>query len=277
MFRLNGAYFYEGGAYFQAVRAITFGQPLHHAVFPVFSAEQWLRNTISAGVFPFRSSYAASQDVLEKLDQFRSRAESLIQSDPGQAVVGYEIHSLHAAINNFETLLKAELSISDFYLVTAKGCFDTTQLLTDGLRLFPLDLRVKVPGAEVDCLQAGKCIAFDLPTAAAFHLHRLNETVLRAYFSAVAPGVDPPQSKTIRAYVDAMKNVQLDNKVVRDALSSLNSLHRNPVMHPEQKLDSIESAIALWGSVNACVVHMLKEIPFPLPQLPLPNGVGSAL
>ncbi len=116
-------------------------------------------------------------------------------------------------------------------------------------------------------------MAFDLPTAAAFHLHRLNEIVLRTYFNAVAPGVKHPDSRTIRAYIDAMKNQGLNNKKVQSALASLNSLHRNPVMHPEQSLDNLDEAIALWGSVNACVVHMLKEIPPPpLALLPPPNG-----
>jgi hypothetical protein len=270
MFRLNGAYFYEGGVKLQAVRGIATGTKLSDTLLRITDAANWIKATLS-DVFHLKTSYAAGQELLRKLDDFRLKVEDDIRAE-SQGLVGWEIFNLHLSVYTFETLLKAELSVSDFYFVTPKGCFDTTQLISSGHSLFPADLISKVPEAGPDCIGAGRCIAFDLPTAAAFHLHRLNEVVLRAYFNAVAPGVKHPESRTIRAYIDAMKNQGLNNKKVQSALASLSSLHRNPVMHPEQSLDNLDEAIALWGSVNACVVHMLKEIPPPpLELLPPPN------
>lgn len=273
MFRLDGSYFFEGGVYLQAVRAVTMGTALPQVWQTISNAEEWLRRTLSVDIFHLKTSYPAGQDLLSKLGKLKSQAELAIQSSDQNSTIGWEIFDLYSSINTFETLLKAELSVADFYFVTAKGCFDTTQLINSGRSLFPDDLVAKVPKAEVDCIGAGRCIAFDLPTAAAFHLHRLNETVLRSYFNAVAPGIQHPESRTIRAYVEVMKSRKIDNKKVQSALSSLNSLHRNPVMHPDHSLGNVEEAIALWGSVNACVVHMLKEIqPPPLELLPPPNG-----
>jgi hypothetical protein len=273
MFRLNGAYFYNGGAQLQAVRSIPMGTKFVDITQAVWAAEEWLGQTLTAGIFHLRTSFSAGMSLLDELRSLKKRIEDAYKKGCYDEAVGWEINSLAAMVEKFTTLLTAELAVSDFYFVTSKGCFDTTRLIDSGVDLFTKDLADKVPDAIRDCVGAGRCIAFDLPTAAAFHLHRLNETVLRVYFNFVAPNVPHPESRTIRAYVEAMKSRQVGNKKVHSALSSLNSLHRNPVMHPDQSLDTVEEAIALWGSVNACVLHMLKEIPPPPLELTLsPNG-----
>ena len=272
MFRLNGAYFFNGGAQLQAARSIAADAKFSEVTHVVWAAEAWLSGTLVAETFHLRTSLSAGLDVLERLRSLKRRIEQSFSEGKYEETVGWEAASLSAAIEKFTTLLTAELAVSDFYFVTNKGCFDTTRLIESGANLFPQDLSEKVPSAVRDCVEAGRCIAFGLPTAAAFHLHRVNEMVLRVYFDSVAPGAQHPEKKTIRAYVDAMKGQKIDNKKVQSALSSLNALHRNPVMHPEQMLESVDEAIALWGSVNACVVHMLREIkPLPLVLIPSPS------
>src|SRR5262249_26090162 len=58
---------------------------------------------------------------------------------------------------------------------------------------FPTDMGTKVPASIADAQQAMKCIVFELPTAAGFHLHRANESVLRCYWDAVTKGQPPPR------------------------------------------------------------------------------------
>lgn len=50
-----------------------------------------------------------------------------------------------------------------------------------------------------------------------------------------------------------------DPKVLA-ALDSIRQLHRNPLMHPEESLETVDDAIALHGAVHSVVVHMLKAI-----------------
>lgn len=263
MFRLNGAYFYNGGAHMQAVRSIPVGAKYSEVTQIIWGAEEWLGQVLTSNVFHLKTSYSAGWAVLNELRSLKEKIESAYRRGGYEEIVGWEVASFPAIIDRFTTLLTEELAVSDFYFVTSKGCFDTSRLIDSGADLFSKELAQKVPEAVTDSIGAGRCIAFDLPTAAAFHLHRLNETVLRAYFNAVAPGIPHPESRTIRAYVESMKSRGIGNKKVQSALSSLNSLHRNPVMHPDQSLETVEEAIALWGSINACVVHMLKDIPPP--------------
>lgn len=277
MFKLNGSFFIAGGAHINAVRSISESSKLSEVWSVVWDAEQWLDATLNQNIFRLKTSLPAAQNALAQVRVLKTQIES---SFHGGGFTEDEVGAQHkfalsTAWESFDTLLRAEMAVSDFYFVDSKGCFDTSRLIDEGIKLFPEDLPSKVPAAIPDCESAGRCIAFDLPTAAAFHLHRINETVLRAYFSSVAPNATHPEKLTIRAYVDAMKNLKLGNKVVQGALSTLNSLHRNPVMHPDQHLESVEEAIALVGSVNACVTHMLREIqPPPLILESPPGGLG---
>jgi hypothetical protein len=46
-------------------------------------------------------------------------------------------------------------------------------------------------------------------------------------------------------------------------LKDLKDLHRNPLIHPEHTLESVDQAIALLGSIQCVVVYMLKAVPLP--------------
>lgn len=45
------------------------------------------------------------------------------------------------------------------------------------------------------------------------------------------------------------------------ALRDLKDLHRNPLIHPDEVIESSEEAMALLGSILAVVTTMLKDIP----------------
>ena len=97
---------------------------------------------------------------------------------------------------------------------------------------------------------------------------------MRSYFDFVTGNAKHPDSRSIRAYIDAMKNHKVGDKKVLGALATLNSLHRNPVIHPDQQLDSAEEAQSLLGSVQAAMQYMLSELP-PAPLvLERPEGVA---
>jgi hypothetical protein len=144
--------------------------------------------------------------------------------------------------------------------------------------IFPLDLAIKVPEAIHDIKQAGKCIAFELPTAAGFHLHRANEAILRRYYDQVAEGKPRPKNRNIGGYLAAMTQHGLGDPRLLAALRDLNELHRNPLIHPEQSLDSIDDAIALMNAVHNAAVFMLKAIPVlkAIPAAELPSPVLTA-
>src|SRR5574340_875955 len=162
--------------------------------------------------------------------------------------------------------------MSIFLIIKQRG-YDTMDLIFRGHLLFPPELSQKVPEAVEDVKQATKCIAFELPTAAGFHLHRANESVLHRYYDAVSKGAARPDGRNIGDYLRAMREKNVGSDMVLSTLDTLKNLHRNPLIHPEHTLDTVDDAIALLGSVHAAVVHMLKEIP--AEALPAPESIAA--
>lgn len=117
------------------------------------------------------------------------------ENGDGQDLVQWELDSLKNAYTKFETILISELQSLASYLVTRKSGFDIATMVDAGRAFFSQDLAVKVPKAIPDLEQAMRCIAFEVPTAAGFHLHRGNESVLRVYWDHVTGGDASPEAK----------------------------------------------------------------------------------
>ena len=65
-------------------------------------------------------------------------------------------------------------------------------------------------------------------------------------------------------YLNKLESKKAGDAKVIAALRDLKNLHRNPLAHPEQSLDTIDDAVALLGGIQALVVPMLKAIPVPV-------------
>jgi hypothetical protein len=186
-----------------------------------------------------------------------------------------DLYGILSDMNSVETALVTELAMSDAYYVLEKEPYSTLALITKGEALFPPSLHQKVPEAIFDMQEAGKCLAFEVPTAAAFHIHRATETVLRRYWNVVAASQAKPKQRNIGVYLNAMKRLKCGDEKVIAALSQMKDLHRNPIIHPDESLD-MQEAIALVGIANSVVAAMLKEIPDAEPGQPELPGIGSA-
>jgi hypothetical protein len=144
--------------------------------------------------------------------------------------------------------------------VSPKGGFETSALVEAGLLLFSSPLAAKVPDAVGDIMAATRCIAFELPTAAGFHLHRAHEAVLRVYWDNVTGGKPRPRQQNMGVYLNQLEKLGKGKKAVRSHLQSIKDFHRNPLMHPEQSLD-IEQALDLLAAIRSSIGYMLQAIP----------------
>jgi hypothetical protein len=126
-------------------------------------------------------------------------------------------------------------------------------------------------------VRSGKCIAFELPTAAGFHLHRANESILHRYYDAVTGGNPRPTGRNIGDYLAKLREYNVGDARLLTALTDLKDMHRNPLIHPDQTLENIDEAIGLLGSIHNAVVYMLKAIPMPPAVTPsLPASASAA-
>jgi hypothetical protein len=76
-------------------------------------------------------------------------------------------------------------------------------------------------------------------------------------------------------YLKKMESLGCGDAKVIDVLKSLKDLHRNPLMHPEDSLGSIDEALSLYAAVRAAIGYMLERMP--TPSLSSPATIALAI
>jgi hypothetical protein len=255
MIRIDLSYFYRLGANIAAVNRLRYDVPMREVRHPLQAARTWLAAVAQDTMFG--SGLRGSKVQLGTL---AIRLDALLGRDDDSQFSFSDLLEISGDLNRFETVLNSELSIADAYYVLEKKPYSTITLVTEGESLFPPNILDKVPEAATDLREAGKCLAFEVPTAAAFHVHRAAEAVLRKYWEAVTGNAPKPKARSIGVYLAAMKKLKCGDEKVIAALTQMTELHRNPTIHPGELLDMPE-AIALVGIANSVVAAMLKEMP----------------
>lgn len=269
MIRIDGFYLYSVGYSIHPLTTIAPAATFQESLGTLFIGKGTLEQLFTQSIFRLKVCRAAADALYGVLNGLTN---DLARTDP---LNHYEAYQVISMATQFEHVLAAEFGLMDVYLVSKKRGFDTSDLIINGSVLFPNDLIIKVPEARPDIDQGARCIAFELPTAAGFHLHRANESVLHHYYDAITNGNPRPVGRNIGDYLAALDNQNVGDAKVKSALRDLKDLHRNPLIHPEDSLESVDEAIALLGSIQTVVVHMLKVIPAPPPPPPQPPSLTS--
>ncbi len=114
--------------------------------------------------------------------------------------------------------------------------------------------------SQYDFAEAGKCIVYERPTAASFHILRATEAVLKLYYknffrvSII--------NKTWGQLTNDLTNKnhgKIPNKIIVNHLDNIRSSFRNPTQHPE-KIYDINECQDLLGVCIDVVNRMIKEI-----------------
>ncbi len=264
MIRVDPYFLYQVGAAIRPIVGMQSNWTKAHLRQNLWGAEYWLDTLINKSIYRLQTCRASGNELLETVRRIQAEFNS-DETDLEKTIDSFDYYFLQSQAQKFENVLAAELQWGQLFLVEPKGGYDLNQLTSNGIIIFPSSLPEKVPEAIQDGIEAARCIAFALPTAAAFHLHRANELVLRRYYDTVTNGAERPSNRNIGAYIDAMKNAQFKDQKIFGALAALKDFHRNPVLHPDDRLESVEEAIALLGVVNTVIAYMLNAIrPAPL-------------
>lgn len=176
----------------------------------------------------------------------------------GSLTFGVALHSARESIARFEHVLGAELPLAPVYSVPARGVFSTDLLLESADNVFG-DVRDKIPDeAREETKQAGRCLAFDLPTAAGFHIARATEVVMVKAMSIF--GCPKPQNsqRNWGQYIKALEDKGANTTVIHH-LKQLKDLHRNPMIHPEVTLSSLE-AQQLWALCTSAMIAIVADM-----------------
>lgn len=165
---------------------------------------------------------------------------------------------LNLLLGQFETSLEDDLTRLPTYIIERTGAYSTDQLIGTAENVFANDLRENYIPAQaiLDFRSAGRCLAYDLPTACGFHVYRATDAMLRRYclhFGAIPKGTGRDWGRYIAALRIVLDGDGAKKPNVRtvELLDSIRAIDRNPLVHPEQNLDNDGALIAFDLCKNA--------------------------
>ncbi|MBI2986152.1 MAG: hypothetical protein HYY45_05220 [Deltaproteobacteria bacterium] len=188
----------------------------------------------------------------------------------------WSLSSISQKAKELETVLANDLPGLATYYVIQKGLYSTDDLISHAHHHIPESLRSYVPKqAIIDINEAGKCLAFELPTASAFHMWRAVETVMEEYYKKLSGTQSFSDDKVQRnwdSYIKALEGKNAEKKITV-FLDHIRSEYRNPVSHPSVNIE-MEEAFSLLGAAFSVITQTLriieKPLALPLPKPPIP-------
>lgn len=209
----------------------------------------------------FGLSVTARTNAIMRLKDFRKgliKASEEEDKDQKNMLSESQADALEEIISEVRPTLEAEMKGFSVFLITPKR-IDVNKLLDDIPSLFPPTIYSAMPKiAQYDFSEAGRCIAFERPTAAAFHILRGTEAVLRNFYCTlikqrrVNPLLWGPVVSDLRKRNKTKGYVTLYNN-----LDNIRVSFRNPTQHPEALYD-IHEAQDLWSLCMDVVNRMIK-------------------
>jgi hypothetical protein len=192
--------------------------------------------------------------LLERIKGINARG----YADPGKKLFATDtdVALLITELREFEAEFARECKDINVFTVTDKGTHSPRKLLRTAELNLPTDVRARLDlKSRIDLNSAGRCLAFDTPTAAAFHVLRSVEPMIVKYMNLVTARVTKkPKSRDWGTYVRLLRDNGGDPKVV-SALQHIKDFYRNPIMHPEETLTA-DQALSLFHTCLSMLVQL---------------------
>jgi hypothetical protein len=184
--------------------------------------------------------------------------------------IGFPYYELSESLKAFEPVLAAECNALDTYVVSQKRGYATSDLVERAVKMLPQEtIIILPPTVAADINAAGRCLAFDTPTAAGFHVLRAVEAVMALYYKHLTGKELPKQNRNWGLYLKKLKTVPSHDAKISGALDHIRENYRNPITHPDETLTE-GHAIMLFGlslSVTELMAEELRRLPPALTQL----------
>ena len=242
MQRINQHEFYRMGMLVHPLTEVKEGSNLIQIAWTLNAARNWIIWILSGRLVQLTVSRTAAETLVDSITSLIPENTSDFSSiDPQRILTWLEAYRIHSSLSEFETVFGAELPTLDTYIVSKKGIYSTADLIERAENAIDADARAALSSDAIsDFKQAGKCLAFELPTAAGFHTMRSVEAVLRVYWRRVltpSPTVKPPE---MAKCINELRS-RGEDATLMEVLDHIRDLHRNTVMHPEAFLTMTEA------------------------------------
>lgn len=217
-------------------------------------------------VLPLEISADAARELSAALEALATRVWS---DETRGEIAAWDLQYIITKLTELETVMSLELQRHQTYLVSQIGGYSMPLLTTKAeVNILEDALAVIDEHAKKDFREAGRCLAFEVPTAAGYHAMRATENVLRQYYALVMG--KPTDRIDWATCTQELKKAGANKKVVQ-VLDQIRDLHRNPLMHPEEFL-SMKDAISLFDIAKSAIGSLAEEIARLQPNAALTAG-----
>jgi hypothetical protein len=236
--------------------------------FTTLGATQSLRRLLTGDSFDVGVAKGPGEEVIKYLGELdvkycRNPDGSGKFPDNDVVVQSWEVSSLQRKLTAFENVLAAHTKQAATYYAAKIGIFETGDLVERAEQIFASDIRKKMPPEALEEYRAaGRALAFDMPTASAFHVARAIEIVLRLYR---AHFVKAPVGRTMGAMIKSLEKhlgsgatPAPSEKTIRQ-LDQIRDLDRNRIMHPDDTFSRDASLIMFFNGISA-ITAMIGEM-----------------
>ena len=191
----------------------------------------------------------------DELREFQAEAQD---RSKGAALDTGQAKRLKKIIIDLEKTYRAEAKgIHTFFI--AERRYSTESLTRNPESLLPPGVFAQIPElAKYDIGESGLCLAFDRPTAAAFHILRATEAILREYYCRIVKRGRIPSMLWRPILKDLESKKKRPTKATLQGLDYIRYSFRNPTAHPEARYD-IEEAQAVFGLCLDSISKMVKD------------------
>jgi hypothetical protein len=225
--------FYHFGASLELIQAhITIGMKLADLFAYLVIAQDWLIAFLRE-----------TEDFSRDLKDTRQTAQYLLNAvnvmmesakvDFNRPVSQSEVSSIIEGKEELERNLEREHRNLCVFTVTPKGIYDTRLLIEQPELKFPEKIRATLPPQMLyDLKEAGRCLAFEIPTACAFHVCRGTEAVMLTYYELLAKHPWDKKKKDWKIYIEQLCVEKAPQQII-NRLEEIRLLDRNAYIHPD--------------------------------------------
>lgn len=201
-------------------------------------------------------SRASVQGLLDSL----SVIFALPQSDWKRPLAQAEYIELSNGKDSFEKNFERERHNVDIFVVLPKGVYSTRLLIEKPQNKFPEEVRSVFSDLMLyDLSQAGRCLAFEIPTAVAFHTFRATEEMMLLYYKTLAKQDWPYNQHDWGRYITELNALSKVSRDVTTRLEEIRKFERNPSIHPDA-IVSLNRAPILFELCSGVIYTMAEEV-----------------
>ena len=247
--------FYYLGAALEGLRHVATGMARFDGwLLATPASDPLLRFLGEIDAVPLPDSRAAANELLTALSGV------LALSDIDSPLTQEEVVKIHQLKEKFEAAFDRERHNIDVFTVMPKGIYNTRMLIEHAEDKFPECVREVLPSEMLyDLRQAGRCLAFEVPTACAFHIFRATEVLILRYYEVLSGHRWTIKQRDWGHYITELHKLQNVNTDVMMRLDEIRKFERNPNIHPETSV-SLDRAPLLFELCSGVIYTMGDEI-----------------